>query len=120
MRRARTFEGAFILIGIGAVLLLWNTGYIPRDWGQWWPVLLILLGVLAVIIRAQQAGPTAAPPGSAASPGAPARRPRRVGGGVFLVALGAAFLVSNAIGRGSEAPLLLIAIGLAILVSRYR
>ena len=119
MRRARTFEGAYILIGIGVVLLFWNAGYIPRDWGRWWPVLLILLGMLVIIIQAQQAGPAAAPPGAAASSGTPARRPRHLGGGVFLIAIGAAFLVSNAIGRASEAPLILIAIGLAVLVNRY-
>jgi hypothetical protein len=44
---------------------------------------------------------------------------RRLGGGVFLIALGHAFLLSNFIGRGSVAALVLIALGLAILVNRY-
>jgi hypothetical protein len=132
MRHVRTFEGPYVLIAIGVVLLLWNFGYIPKDWGQWWPVLLIVLGVLAIAIRTQEPAPAsrrrifihstyvgAAPP---AAPGSaspePARR-RHIGGGVFLIGLGVAFLLSNAVGRGSFPALVLIAIGLASLVNRY-
>jgi cell wall-active antibiotic response 4TMS protein YvqF len=133
MRHARTLEGPYILIPIGAVLLLWNFGYNPRDWGQWWPVLLIVLGVLAIVMRAQEPAPAsrrrifihstyerAAPPVApgSASP-EPARRRRRIGGGVFLIGLGAAFLLSNAVGRGSFPAFVLIAIGLSSLVNRY-
>ncbi|HEV2283396.1 MAG TPA: DUF5668 domain-containing protein [bacterium] len=132
MRHARALEGPYILIAIGAVLLLWNFGYIPKDWGQWWPVLLIVLGVLAIVIRAQEPAPAsrrrifihstyvgAAPPDApgSASP-EPARRRRRIGGGVFLIGLGAAFLLSNAVGRGSFPAFVLIAIGLSSLVNR--
>jgi hypothetical protein len=120
MRRARTLEGPYVLIAIGILLLVWNFGYIPKGWGEWWPVALIVIGVVAIIIRVQQTAPAVTPP---AAPGTPApglaRRRRRLGGGVFLIALGVAFLVSNLIGRGSVAPLVLIAIGLAILVNRY-
>lgn len=120
MRHARAIEGPFVLIAIGVILLLWNFGYIPKDWGQWWPVLLIVLGLLAVIVRAQQPEPAIAPP---AAPGStspePVRRRRHLGGGVFLIGLGVAFLLSNSIGRGSFPALVLIAIGLAGLVNRY-
>jgi hypothetical protein len=120
MRHARTLEGPYVLIAIGVVLLLWNFGYIPKDWGQWWPVLLIVLGVLAIAIRAQETAPAVAPPvpPGSASP-EPARRRRHVGGGVFLIGLGVAFLLSDAVGRGSFPAFVLIAIGLASLVNRY-
>jgi Domain of unknown function (DUF5668) len=121
MRRARTLEGPYVLIAIGILLLLWNFGYIPRGWGDWWPVVLIIIGVAAIVIRAQQTAPAALPvlPGASAPAPEPARRRQRLGGGVFLIALGLAFLLSNFIGRGSVAALVLIAIGLAILVNRY-
>jgi len=116
MWNARTLEGPFVLIAIGVVLLLWNFGVIPINWEQWWPVLLIVLGALAIVVRSQRPGPAAVPGSVSPEPGHPRRH---FGGGVFLIGIGVAFLVSNTIGRGSFPALVLIAIGLASLVNRY-
>ncbi len=38
-----------ILIAVGLVTLLTNLGVLPVEWGrQWWPVLLIAIGVAAL------------------------------------------------------------------------
>jgi len=45
--RSRT--GALILIVVGTLFLLSNLGWIPRLgplWHQWWPLILIIVGVL--------------------------------------------------------------------------
>jgi cell wall-active antibiotic response 4TMS protein YvqF len=44
--------GAWILIGLGALFLLGNLGLIPRLGpllAQWWPVILILIGVYLLV-----------------------------------------------------------------------
>ena len=39
-----------ILILVGVVMLLTNLGILPVHWGrQWWPLLLIAIGVLALL-----------------------------------------------------------------------
>ena len=45
--RSRT--GALILIVVGTLLLLSNLGWIPQLgplWHRWWPLMLIIVGVL--------------------------------------------------------------------------
>jgi hypothetical protein len=46
--RLRSHLGAVILIVVGALLLVSNLGYLPRLgplFHQWWPLILILVGV---------------------------------------------------------------------------
>jgi hypothetical protein len=46
--------GAVILIVVGALLLLSNLGWLPRLgplFAQWWPVILIVVGVSMLIRR---------------------------------------------------------------------
>jgi hypothetical protein len=47
--------GAWILIGLGILFLLGNLGVIPRLGpllAQWWPVILILIGVYLLVRKA--------------------------------------------------------------------
>lgn len=47
--------GAWILIGLGVLFLLGNLGVIPRLGpllAQWWPVILILLGLYLLVRKA--------------------------------------------------------------------
>ena len=49
--------GAYILIGLGVFFLLSNLGWLPRLgplMAQWWPLILIVVGVLA--LRRRQPG----------------------------------------------------------------
>jgi cell wall-active antibiotic response 4TMS protein YvqF len=53
-RSASAITTALILIGIGIVLLMSNLGVLPISIGElmrYWPVLLILLGISALIRR---------------------------------------------------------------------
>ena len=49
-RRSRgSMIGGLALIVIGVLFLLWNLGLVDWfDWGEFWPVILIVLGVLLV------------------------------------------------------------------------
>ena len=50
--RSRT--GAFVLIIVGALFLLSNLGWIPQlgpFLRQWWPLILIIIGVLMLVRR---------------------------------------------------------------------
>jgi len=43
--------GAYILIGLGVFFLLSNLGWLPRLgplMAQWWPLILIIIGILAL------------------------------------------------------------------------
>ena len=47
--------GAWILIALGVLFLLGNLGWIPRLGpllAQWWPVILILLGLYLLVRKA--------------------------------------------------------------------
>ena len=50
----RSRAGALILIGLGVLFLASNLGWIPRlgpILHQWWPLILILIGVLLLVRR---------------------------------------------------------------------
>jgi len=56
--RSRSRAGAFILILIGVIFLLINLGILPVAelkalLAQWWPLILILVGV-AMLLRPQR------------------------------------------------------------------
>gem|GEM_PF-4605657 len=46
--RSTTITWALILIGLGTLFLLINTGVLP-DWGESWPAVLIIIGVAMLI-----------------------------------------------------------------------
>jgi len=92
MRRQRSVFGPIILIAIGVLLLLYNFGLFTKDaFGVWfakyWPVLLILLGLIKLgeYVWARQSG----------------NPPPRLGGGsiVFLVFLILAGMSATGISR---------------------
>jgi hypothetical protein len=91
--------------------LLVNLGHTPPEIDQWWPLLLILIG-LATIVREPRFA-------SAKRTTADSERSRRgPTGGLVLIGLGLALLLSHSLGRESSAALVLTATGLALLVSR--
>ncbi len=47
----RVPTGAFILIGLGVLLLLNQLDIFHFDWGKFWPVILIFFGVVALLKR---------------------------------------------------------------------
>lgn len=52
--RSKTKFGALILIVLGAFFLMSNLGWIPRlgpFFAQWWPAILIIVGVFLLIQR---------------------------------------------------------------------
>jgi len=52
--RSRSKFGAIVLIVLGVLFLLSNLGWIPRLgplFAQWWPVILIIVGISLLIQR---------------------------------------------------------------------
>jgi TM2 domain-containing membrane protein YozV len=71
--------GAALLIGLGALLLLDNFGYpVFRHIGKFWPVLLILAGVL--LLQRWIAGPKPQIPAGPAEPEKPSEGPSNIPG----------------------------------------
>jgi Domain of unknown function (DUF5668) len=123
MTHRRDLIGPGVLIVIGVILLLRNLGYIPASLDQWWPVILILIGLWILFARSTSTetthpwGPAPHAPSTApASPGEGRRHPPT--GGLILVGLGLALLVGNLLGGRATGALIIIALGLAILAGR--
>ncbi len=58
--KSKSRTGAYILIGLGILFLLSNLGWLPRIgplMAQWWPFILIIVGVLLLIRRSSQKKP---------------------------------------------------------------
>jgi len=52
--KSKSAIGAYILIGLGIIFLLSNLGWIPPIrtlMAQWWPLILIIVGILVLIKR---------------------------------------------------------------------
>jgi len=52
--KSKSMIGAYILIGLGIIFLLSNLGWLPRLrplMAQWWPLILIIVGVLVLVRR---------------------------------------------------------------------
>ena len=52
--KSKSAIGAYILIGLGIIFLLSNLGWLPRLrplMAQWWPLILIIVGILVLIRR---------------------------------------------------------------------
>ncbi|HET8667097.1 MAG TPA: DUF5668 domain-containing protein [Terriglobales bacterium] len=95
--------GAIVLIGLGVIFLLNNMGWVHlHGLGEWWPVVLIALGVLLYARR------------HTTPCGCVRCRTRCLMGPAVLVTLGLLFLLNNLNVRdfGATWPLLLIVIGI--------
>ena len=92
--------GALILIVLGVFLFLANQGIL--GWDQWWQYFLIAAGLALVVSASTRLG--------GRSPRFPARR---LIFGLILIGLGIMFLM----GATALWPLLIIAVGLAMLVA---
>lgn len=58
--RSKSAIGAYILIGLGIVFLLANLGWIPPVRllvAQWWPLILIIVGILVLIRHSSRPKP---------------------------------------------------------------
>ncbi|HMK77382.1 MAG TPA: DUF5668 domain-containing protein [Thermodesulfobacteriota bacterium] len=52
--KSKSAIGAYVLIGLGIIFLLSNLGWLPPIrslMSQWWPLILIIVGVLVLIRR---------------------------------------------------------------------
>jgi ABC-type multidrug transport system permease subunit len=58
--RSKSAIGAYILIGLGILFLLSNLGWIPPIRllvSQWWPLILIIVGILVLIRHSSRPKP---------------------------------------------------------------
>ena len=58
--RSKSAIGAYILIGLGIIFLLSNLGWLPPIrllMAQWWPLILIIVGILVLIRRSSGGKP---------------------------------------------------------------
>jgi cell wall-active antibiotic response 4TMS protein YvqF len=123
MAYRRGLIGPLALLVIGGLLLLRNLGYLPASLDQWWPAILILIGLWLLFVRSasgetttpQGPGPVAPPPGHA--PPTEGRRHAPTGG-LIMVGLGLALLGGNLLGQRSVGALVMIAVGLTLLIAR--
>lgn len=122
-----------LLAVLGLLFLSRNFGYGTWFvWDRWWPLLLIVLGVVMLYRRSERAEPDAGamaqPPagtGQPALPGEPVRpapdqpapsRRRYPTGALILIGIGAAFLLDDIVGGNAFPAFVLIAIGLALVL----
>jgi hypothetical protein len=58
--KSKSGIGAYILVGLGIIFLLSNLGWLPRLgplMTQWWPLILIIVGILVLIRRSSGGKP---------------------------------------------------------------
>ncbi|MGZ3604238.1 MAG: LiaI-LiaF-like domain-containing protein [Thermodesulfobacteriota bacterium] len=58
--KSKSAIAAYILIGLGIIFLLANLGWIPPIrllMAQWWPLILIIVGILVLIRRSSRGKP---------------------------------------------------------------
>jgi hypothetical protein len=58
--RSKSAIGAYILIGLGIIFLLSNLGWLPPIrllMSQWWPLILIIVGILLLIRHSSRPKP---------------------------------------------------------------
>ncbi len=117
-----------VLLVVGVVFLLNNFGYLPVGlWDQWWPLLLIAVGVVLLLRRSTSSGleiPSGSTlqgpqPSSAPLPARPGGRRRSHTGGIILIGLGLAFLLRGELGDRAFPALVLIVVGLAVLLGGW-
>jgi hypothetical protein len=53
--KSKSGIGAYILIALGAIFLLSNFGLLPHPFmARWWPLILVLVGVLLLTRRSSR------------------------------------------------------------------
>ena len=110
-----------LLVVLGLLFLSANFGYGTWfNWDRWWPVVLIVLGVVMLYRRSEPAAPDepalpAAGQPAAAGQAASSRR-RYPTGALILIGLGVAFLLDDFVGGNALPAFILIAIGLAMVL----
>lgn len=124
-RDQRQLFGGILLLGLGLILLLANFGLGSWiGWDRWWPLILILIGLVVIFRREIEPGAPAGtgepglPPGTAESETA-ARRRRLPLGGLILIGLGIAFILEDMLGGEALPALILIALGGALLLRHW-
>ena len=58
--KSKSGIGAYILIGLGIIFLLSNLGWLPPIrllMAQWWPLILIIIGILVLLRRSSGGKP---------------------------------------------------------------
>jgi len=58
--KSKSATSAYILIGLGVIFLLANLGWLPPIrllMAQWWPIILIIVGVLLLIRHSSRPKP---------------------------------------------------------------
>ena len=58
--KSKSAIGAYILIGLGIIFLLSNLGWLPPFralMAQWWPLILIIVGILVLLRRSSGGKP---------------------------------------------------------------
>jgi len=119
MAYRRSLIGPLALLIIGVLLLMRNLGYLPSTLDQWWPAILILIGLWILLARSASGetatGPVAPPSNQAQTA---ERHHHAPTGGLILVGLGLALLAGNLFGGRITGALIVVAVGLALLIAR--
>jgi hypothetical protein len=58
--KSKSMIGAYILIGLGIIFLLSNLGWLPglrTLMAYWWPLILIIVGILLLVRRSSGGKP---------------------------------------------------------------
>ena len=130
-----------LLVVLGLLFLSGNFGYGTWfNWDRWWPVVLIVIGLVMLYRRNERVEPGATSmsqpptgPGQPALPGEPVLPPvgqpaapdqaassrrRYPTGALILIGIGAAFLLDDIVGGNALPAFILIAIGLALVLKQ--
>lgn len=125
-RDQRQLFAGILLLGLGLIFLLANFGLGSWiGWDRWWPLILILIGLVVIFRRAEVepvppegAGEAPRPPGKEAT-GTSVLRRRLPLGGLILIGLGVAFILEDVLGGEALPALILIALGGALLLRHW-
>jgi hypothetical protein len=120
-----------VLLAVGLAFLLANFGYGAWfDWGRWWPLILIAVGVGILVRRSREPAsgqPAGVPPpataggetttvGGTTTERLPAGRKNFPTGAVILIGIGLAFFLDDALGSNAFPALVLMAVGVALVL----
>lgn len=125
-RDQRQLFAGILLLGLGLIFLLANFGLGSWiGWDRWWPLILILIGLVVIFRRAEVepvppegAGEAPRPPGMEGT-GTSVLRRRLPLGGLILIGLGVAFILEDVLGGEALPALILIALGGALLLRHW-
>ncbi|HEV8340249.1 MAG TPA: DUF5668 domain-containing protein [bacterium] len=125
-RDQRQLFAGILLFGLGVIFLLANFGLGSWiGWDRWWPLILIVIGLVVIFRRGEveDVPPMGAgeppPPAGAEGGGASVLRRRLPLGGLILIGLGVAFILEDVLGGEALPALILIAIGGGLLLRHW-